>query len=340
MKLVKYDAARKALAAAVSVDEVKNIRAQADAMKAYAQMAKDEKMMAHAAMLRLRAERRLGELMAEQAKMAGKAKGAKGVGTSAGYKKTRTADAPPTLAEAGIDKNLANRARKAAKVSEKAFDAQVESIGEEIISGAARRARQGNKKQRRAERERELAHKQTALPDRKYGVIYADPEWRFEAWSEETGSDRAAANHYPVATWESIKERPVWTIAAKDAVLFLWATVPMMPQALEVMTCWGFQYRSHVIWAKNKIGTGYWFRNRHELLLVGTRGDLPAPAPGTQWPSVVEADVSRHSAKPEVFAEMIEAYFPNLPKIELNRRGAARPGWDAWGNEVDAMAAE
>ena len=57
-------------------------------------------------------------------------------------------------------------------------------------------------------------------------------------------------------------------------------------------------------------------------------------------PSVVEADVSRHSAKPEVFAEMIEAYFPNLPKIELNRRGAARPGWDAWGNEVDAMAAE
>jgi N6-adenosine-specific RNA methylase IME4 len=337
MKLIKYDAARKALAAAVSVDEVKNIRAQAEAMKAYAQMAKDEKMMAHAAMLRLRAERRLGELMDEQAKAVGKDKGGRPKKT--GVRKTPVS--PASLTEAGIDKNLAKRARVAAKKSEKQFDAEVEAIGEEIITGAARRVRQGSKKQRRAERERQLAAKQTALPDKKYGAIYVDSETPFEVWSEETGSDRAAANHYPVSTWEMIKKRPVWTIAAKDAVLFMWATVPTLPQALEVMTAWGFQYKSHVIWSKNKIGTGYWFRNKHELLLVGTRGDIPAPAPGTQWPSVVEAPVGRHSAKPEVFAEMIESYFPNLPKIELNRRGPARTGWDAWGNEAeDLMAAE
>lgn len=197
----------------------------------------------------------------------------------------------------------------------------------------------GDKKQRRAERERDLAAKQTALPNKKYGVIVADPEWKFEAWSEETGSDRAAANHYPVATWQTIKDRPVWTIAAADAVLFLWATVPMLPQALEVMAAWDFTYRSHVIWAKNRIGTGYWFRNKHELLLVGTRGKIPAPAPGMQAASILEADVGRHSEKPEAFLKLIERYFPTLPKIELNRRGPARPGWDAWGNEV-ALAAE
>lgn len=87
-------------------------------------------------------------------------------------------------------------------------------------------------------------------------------------------------------------------------------------------------------------GTGYWFVNKHEILLVGTRGNVPAPAQGTQWESVVTAPRGRHSEKPEVFYELIEAYFPNLPKIELNLRGAPRPGWDGWGNEARLEAAE
>jgi N6-adenosine-specific RNA methylase IME4 len=69
-------------------------------------------------------------------------------------------------------------------------------------------------------------------------------------------------------------------------------------------------------------------------LLIGTRGKIPCPAPGTQWRSVIEAPIGKHSEKPECFLEMIEAYYPNLPKIELNRRGPARPGWDAWGLEA------
>ena len=107
----------------------------------------------------------------------------------------------------------------------------------------------------------------------------------------------------------------------------------MLPAALRVMAGWGFAYKSQLIWNKDRTGTGYWFRNKHELLLVGTRGDVPAPAMGDQWPSVVDAPVDVHSAKPEVFAKMIEEYFPNLPKIELNAR-RARPGWDVWGLEA------
>lgn len=191
----------------------------------------------------------------------------------------------------------------------------------------------------RVKKEEALAVKQRALPDKKYGVIYADPEWRFEVYSRETGMDRAADNHYPTSSTEAIAARPVESIAADDCVLFLWATVPMLQDALCVMQEWGFSYKSHVIWNKDRIGTGYWFRNKHELLLVGTRGNIPAPAMGTQAHSVVDAHVGAHSEKPDRFLELIEAYFPTLPKIELNRRGPAREGWDAWGNEAGKEAA-
>ena len=83
------------------------------------------------------------------------------------------------------------------------------------------------------------------------------------------------------------------------------------------------------------MGTGYWFRDDLELLLVGMRGEVAAPAMGSQWRAAIQAPVAEHSAKPECFAQMIEELFPNLPKIELNRRGPARPGWSAWGYEAE-----
>jgi N6-adenosine-specific RNA methylase IME4 len=198
---------------------------------------------------------------------------------------------------------------------------------------------QAVKKLSREINEQELAAKQTALPNKRYGVILADPEWSFEPYSRETGMDRAADNHYPTSATDQICERDVGSIAADDAVLFLWATVPMLPDALRVMEAWGFKYKSHAVWAKDRIGTGYWFRNQHELLLVGTRGKIPAPAMGTQWPSLIDAPVGRHSEKPIKSYELIEHYFPTLPKIELNARNR-RDGWDAWGNEAGAEAAE
>lgn len=187
----------------------------------------------------------------------------------------------------------------------------------------------------RAAKEIALADKITTLPTKRYGVILADPEWRFEPYSRETGMDRAADNHYPTSEICDIAGRDVRSIAAPDCVLFLWATVPMLPQALYVMERWGFDYKSHIVWLKGKIGTGYWFRNAHELLLVGTCGNVPAPAPGTQVGSTIEAPAGEHSAKPDAALALIERYFPNLPKIELNRRGPTRPGWDAWGLEAD-----
>ena len=157
-----------------------------------------------------------------------------------------------------------------------------------------------DKKVRRARLEAELGARQRALPDKRYGVILADPPWRFEPYSRVTGMDRAAESHYPTSPLAEIKALDVESIAAADCVLFLWATAPMLPQAIEVMKAWGFAYKTCAVWSKDRIGTGYWFRNKHEILLVGTRGHVPAPAMGTQWPSQILASVGRHSEKPSV----------------------------------------
>jgi N6-adenosine-specific RNA methylase IME4 len=203
-----------------------------------------------------------------------------------------------------------------------------------VVEGAPVLPEEPTKAEKRAAREKALAEKIVALPDKKYGVILADPEWRFEPWSRETGLDRAADNHYATSPTEVIAARDVPSIAAPDCVLFLWATAPMLLDALDVMARWGFKYQTQLVWDKEVIGTGFWFRNQHEILLVGTKGNPIAPTPGTQVSSILREKRGEHSAKPEAIAEMIERIWPSVPKIELNRRGPARPGWDAWGDEA------
>ena len=190
-------------------------------------------------------------------------------------------------------------------------------------------------KQRRAERERLTAVKIAATKPtaKQYGAIYADPEWRDEVWSRETGLDRAPDNHYATSAAAAIKARDVISIAAADCVLFLWTTIQHEAIAHEILKAWGFEYRSQIIWKKPSIGMGRWVRSLHEILLIATCGNPVCPAPGEQWNSVIEAPRAKHSEKPAVFYELIEAYFPNVPKIELNAR-RRRPGWDAGGPEA------
>lgn len=329
--LIRYETARAALAECRTVDEVKTIHDKAEAVRAYARMANDVQLEIDAAEIRVRAERRLGIMLHE----------AKKAGQLARGKPPKCPDEEQLprirLEDVGIDRKLSSRAQKTAGIAERAFEAMVERMRTDMAHGRARvsldLAKTEDKKERRASREKVLAAIQIALPDKKYGVILADPEWRFEVYSRDTGMDRAADNHYPTSETDDICKRDVPSIAADDCVLFLWATVPMLLDALKVMTAWGFEYKSHAVWRKDRIGTGYWFRNAHELLLVGTRGKIPAPAMGEQWESVIDAAVGAHSAKPDVFYNLIEQYFPNLPKIELNAR-RKRDGWDAWGYEA------
>lgn len=332
-QLVRYDAACRALADAKAIDEVKDIRDKAEAMRHYARQVRNPQLEADAWEIRRRAEDRFGELSAAL----DKAGGGRNLKLPADGKSKNE-----VLKDVGISTSAANRYEQFHRLPAPEKEARIAKGRAAIEAGKSAAdaiIRGDDKAERRADRETGLAAALRALPDRKYGVIYADPEWRFEVYSRETGMDRAADNHYPTSKTDEICARPVQDIAADDCALFLWATVPMLPDALRVMAAWGFEYKSHCIWAKDRIGTGYWFRNQHELLLVGTKGSVPAPAMGTQMASLVDAPVGHHSEKPDAFYNLIEGYFPNLPKIELNAR-AARPGWDAWGYEAPAEAAE
>ncbi|HEX4302859.1 MAG TPA: MT-A70 family methyltransferase [Rhizomicrobium sp.] len=277
-------------------------------------------------------------------------------------------DATPELA-AAMERGLiaVDMAAQAAKLTP-AFQMQ---IAQQAESGAVRVLRTILKRASRTAREQSLGAKQTALPTKKYGVILADPEWRFEVYNEQTGQDRAAANHYPTSTTDDIAARPVGDIAADDCLLLLWATNPMLPDALRVVQAWGFKFKSMRTWVKDIVaidvpanfalalelkgrvfaevgpaGTGFWNRDRSEHLIIATRGHVPAPSMGTQGESVIfaarphlaESERDRHSAKPPDVHEWVEEHFPNLPRIELNARGARR-GWDAWGNEAPVKGA-
>jgi N6-adenosine-specific RNA methylase IME4 len=351
----RYTAAKRALAEAIRIDEVKDIRDKALAMEVYAYQAKDTELVAAATELRERAVRAIGLLIAKDREAGRLAKGTQGRGRPklGGSSKDPPKDSSPkdlpSLADQGVDKHLADRARKAAALSEDKFEAGVArsvklavaaAENEKAVIKAARADVQKEKRAKRAEREKELADRIVALPDKRYGVIVADPEWDDAVWSRETGMDRHASNHYPTSDPETIKSRPVCDIAAKDCVLFLWSTNQHLRIAMDVLEAWGFEYKSNYVWGKDSIGTGRWNRSKHEILLIGVCGNIPCPAPGDQRDSLIMATKGEHSEKPECFLEMIEEYFPTLPKIELNRRGEPRPGWDAWGFEAKLEAAE
>jgi N6-adenosine-specific RNA methylase IME4/ParB-like chromosome segregation protein Spo0J len=215
-----------------------------------------------------------------------------------------------------------------------------DEVQEEALTLKVKDLRGIVKKQDRIKKSVKLA-KATKLASEKLGsklypVIYADPPWQFETWSEN-GMDRSADNHYDTMSTASIQEMSV--PSTDNAVLYLWATVPMLPAALKVMESWGFTYRSQFVWVKDRMGTGYWNRNRHELLLIGVKGNMPAPDPENRTDSVFSDPVAEHSVKPDSVREMIAEAFPSLPKIELFARKTA-DGWDSHGAEIEQAAIE
>lgn len=161
-----------------------------------------------------------------------------------------------------------------------------------------------------------------------YDLIYADPPWQYSNRITRASADK----HYRTMPLSEIKDFPI--PAKEDAILFLWATSPLLPEALQIMEAWQFKYKGSVVWDKLLIGLGNFFRSRHELLLYGLRGKIPCPPTSSRVPSVIIEKRTRHSAKPLKAYEVIESMYPSLSKIELFARNR-RDGWDAWGDELE-----
>jgi N6-adenosine-specific RNA methylase IME4 len=173
--------------------------------------------------------------------------------------------------------------------------------------------------------------------DKKYNIIYPDPPWSYD--NKKTGGSMksGAAQKYPVMTTEEIARLPIKEIADKNSMLFLWATVPMLPDALYVMQAWGYKYKTKITWHKTgRVGLGYWFRGEVEELLFGIRGKVPAFR--CQAPNFIETPVLGYSEKPEEFRKLIERatkWMEDRRMIELFARKKV-PGWDAWGLDVES----
>lgn len=344
------------LASCEDLDEVKRIRDQAMAIAGYQRARTASRRGAQRFdRIRLRAEVRLGELL----KLSTKNEGARGGGSKNSPRGSlrEPRDTTPTLASQGITKKDSSRWQAASTVPADVRDTFVRRMCEaeaplsttaladlaplspakqrEIVSRASspREVRTEARRVQRIAKLGEIAkgNKPLLRGGGPWPVIYVDPPWRYEHAESES---RAIENQYPTMALEEICDLKIGPkIATPDAVLFLWATSPKLAEALRVVDAWGFVYRTNAVWRKDKIGMGYYFRQQHELLLVCTRGQPPAPAPGTRLPSVIDAPRGKHSAKPEKFAEAIECMYPEVPRVELFAR-SPRVGWAAWGNQA------
>lgn len=169
-----------------------------------------------------------------------------------------------------------------------------------------------------------------------YEIICCDPPWRYKLRSSK-GEKKSAQAHYETMTTEDIAALPVGRLAQGNCLLLLWATAPMLPQALSVMNAWGFAYKSQIIWRKTtvngkvRMGTGYWVRSMHEQVLIGAIGK---PGKFSAFPSVFDGIAREHSRKPEEFYALVEKHTSGLRRADLFSR-FIRPGFEGWGNQHD-----
>jgi N6-adenosine-specific RNA methylase IME4 len=171
----------------------------------------------------------------------------------------------------------------------------------------------------------------------KFAILYADPPWEYgrQQFDGNRGADTGGAeSHYPTMPLARLKRLRVADLAEPDALLFLWATSPLLDQAVDLMKAWGFEYMTvGFVWDKVKVNPGYYTMSQCELCLVGKRGRIPSPRGARNIRQLVVAPRGAHSAKPEEVRKRIEAMFPRQRKVELFARRRV-PGWHAWGNEV------
>jgi N6-adenosine-specific RNA methylase IME4 len=174
-----------------------------------------------------------------------------------------------------------------------------------------------------------------------FALVYWDPPWKFEAHTPEM-THRMPDDHYPVMTDEEIIHtqfggQHVVTMFHNDCSMFMWCTSSNIQRALAVMERMGFEYKAQAIWDKGKIGTGYIFRNQHEVLLYGSIGNPPKPV--ELFSSVFRGPKFKrgeHSAKPDAVRKIIEKMYPHYTtenRVEIFARGDVK-GWTVLGHEA------
>lgn len=180
---------------------------------------------------------------------------------------------------------------------------------------------------------------------KKYNVIYADPPWSYDNKKTGRSGISGAIEKYSLMTNEDIANMPITNITEKNAVCFMWATVPLMPEAFATLKAWGFEYKTMITWRKiMSLGMGFWFRGQTEHILLGVKGKVKPFR--MQVANFYQTKVGKHSQKPHYFRELISKAvlksFDEPKKLELFARSREGffpdyeyEGWDVYGNEVN-----
>ena len=146
----------------------------------------------------------------------------------------------------------------------------------------------------------------------------------------------AAEQKYPVLSIDDLKALPIKEVMNKNSVIFLWATNPLLPEALDVMASWGFHYKTSLVWRKTgRLGLGYWFRGNTEYLLFGVRGNIKSFR--LQETNLYESKPQKHSRKPEYYYDLIDRATKNIPDRRMLEIFATQrwPEWTSLGLEID-----
>jgi len=176
---------------------------------------------------------------------------------------------------------------------------------------------------------------------KKYKTIYADPPWQFQNRTGKVAPEHKRLNRYETMTLDEIKSLPVKDASDEKSHLYLWVPNALLPEGLEVMKAWGFEYKTNIIWEKVRHdgfpdgrGVGFYFRNVTEILLFGIRGDKNRTLnPARSQVNLIRTMKREHSRKPDEIIPIIESCSPG-PFLEMFARGT-REGWDMWGNQAE-----
>lgn len=178
------------------------------------------------------------------------------------------------------------------------------------------------------------------IGNRKFRTILADPPWQFQNRTGKMAPEHKRLSRYGTMALREICEIPVALAADEPAHLYLWVPNALLPDGLEVMKAWGFQYKSNIIWHKVRKdggpdgrGVGFYFRNTTEMILFGTRGSMRTLKAGRTQVNIIKSQKQEHSRKPDEMYEVIESCSPG-PWLELFARGT-RKGWHSWGDQAD-----
>jgi N6-adenosine-specific RNA methylase IME4 len=331
--LVRYEAACRALAEAKTVDEAKDIRDKAEAMRAYARQAKNKDLEVDAAEIRIRAERRLGELIKAQKETRGLNEGGRPAKTA--ENKSAVSD-HPTLSQAlGMPKiqaeQLSSRAQKLAAVPEAQFEAEMGKWRETVKRENARVTTNLLKVGARVQNA-ETAAQPAILPAGRYGTIVIDPPWPMEKIEREVRPNQAGFD-YPTMDESAIAAFDVLSKAADDCHLFCWTTQKFLPMALRCIEAWGFRYVLTMVWHKpggfQPVGLPQF---NCEFAVYARRGS-PKFIDTKAFNCCFRAPRREHSRKPDEFYDVIRRVTDG-PRVDVFSR-EKRDGFAQAGNEVE-----